>query len=95
MKRLGLLVGLALFVGVAACGDDGNNNVADGPGQDSGGMDGSGSGSAATLTSFVIDLVLNHGTDATPATFDSFSTLPDPDATVDLSVGSDPYASLF
>nr|HEX4318607.1 hypothetical protein [Kofleriaceae bacterium] len=93
MKALGLVLGIVLAA--AACGDDTNHVGNSDGGKDSGMIDsGSGSG-GGTLTAFVLDLVNNHGTDATPATFDSFKDLPDPDATIDLSTGSDPYASLF
>ncbi len=46
-----------------------------------------GSGSAATLTSFVIDLIDNHSTDPTPAPFSAFSALPDPDGGNAFGVG--------
>jgi hypothetical protein len=71
IPQLSVMLALALSLGstsaVTGCGDD-NPTLQD-----------AGSNSNATFTSFVIDLVLNHGSDATPAPFTSFSTLPDPD----------------
>ena len=76
MKRLGFLAcGLLLAV---ACGSNNNGGKMDAPPDSKVFMDGSGSASA-TFTTFVIDLVLNHGSDATPAAFASFQNLPDPD----------------
>jgi hypothetical protein len=73
------------LVATTGCGDD-NPTL--------GQQDGSGSGSnpGATFTSFVIDLVLNHGSDATPAAFTSFSTLPDPDGSAN---NPNAYNALF
>jgi hypothetical protein len=93
MKRL--VVGV-LFA--AACGSNGNGHT-DAPVDTKVFMDAMPDGSAAnpTFTSFVIDLVLNHNNDATPATFASFSALPDPDAGNATGVGENVHAydSLF
>jgi hypothetical protein len=77
---------LAILV---ACGD--NLPPPSGGGGDAG-TDGPG---AATLTSFVIDLVQNHTADNTqPVSFDQFATLPDPDLNnADPTKGG--YSSLF
>jgi hypothetical protein len=80
---------LAVAVLAAACGDD-NPSLANpdgnGPGSDGGGPN-------ATLTSYVIDLVMNHTTATDmPKPYTDFSTLPDPDG--DMNNGS-AYAPLF
>ena len=84
---------LAVALAAAACGDDSPAVPSDGttaPG------DGSGSGSGsdmppATLTSYVIDLVIHHTTATELAhPYAEFSALPDPDG----SNGS-AYSSLF
>jgi hypothetical protein len=62
-----LAISLGTAVATTGCGDD-NPTLQD-----------AGSASGGTFAAFVIDLVLNHGSDATPAAFTSFSTLPDPD----------------
>lgn len=87
MKRaLALLVVATL---AAACGDD-NPSI----GGDSGTDSGSGSNMPpATLTSYVIDLVMNHTTATDlPKPYTDFSTLPDPDG--DMNNGS-AYDPLF
>jgi hypothetical protein len=85
-RALALLVVATL---AAACGDD-NPSLASDSGTDSG----SGSGMPpATLTSYVIDLVMNHTTATDLAKpYTDFSTLPDPDG--DMNNGS-AYAPLF
>jgi hypothetical protein len=89
MKLRSSLLGLAIAVGLgltaAACGDDSPFVPSDGQGS------GSGSGSA-TFTSFVLDLVTNHGMDPAPADYSTFKDLPDPDG--DSNNGS-AYDSLF
>jgi hypothetical protein len=91
MKLRSSLLGLAIAVGLgltaAACGDDSPFVPSDGQGSGSG----SGSG-AATFTSFVLDLVTNHGMDPAPADYSTFKDLPDPDG--DSNNGS-AYDSLF
>jgi hypothetical protein len=89
-----------LFVLVAAaCGDNNNNNktpadstTPPGDGSNTPG-DGSNVQPAATLTSYVVDLVLNHTTTPEEArAYDEFKALPDPDG--DTNNGS-AYNSLF
>ena len=72
----------------AGCGD---NSSPPGAGGDAG----SDAPGAATLTSFVIDLIQNHTADNTqPVGFDQFATLPDPDLDkADPTHGG--YSSLF
>lgn len=85
---------LALALSAAACGDDSPNVPSDSPTTPPG--DGSGSGSnmpPATLTSYVIDLVMHHTTATETAhAYSEFSTLPDPDGT---SNNGSAYSSLF
>jgi hypothetical protein len=88
-----------LFVLVAAaCGDNGNHQTpADSPTTPGDGSNTPGDGSnvqpPATLTSYVVDLVLNHTTTLEEArAYDEFKALPDPDG--DLNNGS-AYSSLF
>jgi hypothetical protein len=87
-----------LFVLVAAaCGDNGNNQPpADSPTTPGDGSNTPGDGSnvpAATLTSYVMDLVVNHTTTPEEArAYDEFKALPDPDG--DANNGS-AYSSLF
>ncbi|MBA3542235.1 MAG: hypothetical protein H0T79_21650 [Deltaproteobacteria bacterium] len=79
MKHLGLM--LALFA--AACGDNGTSKQPDGgpqidaPGAIDAPIDGP--ITPETLTSFTIDLVLNHTDNTDPRPFADFATLPDPD----------------
>ena len=82
MRRL--VLGVVLF---AACGDNSSP-----PGGGDAGTDGP---QAATLTSFVIDLVKNQTSDHTqPIAFDQFATLLDPDLNnADPTNGG--YSSLF
>lgn len=88
-----------LFVLVAAaCGDNGNHQTpADsttppGDGSNTPG-DGSNVQPPATLTSYVVDLVLHHTTTPEEArAYDEFKALPDPDG--DMNNGS-AYSSLF
>ena len=91
MKLRSSLLGLALAVGLglaaSACGGDNPYIPSDGQGSGSG----SGSG-AATFTSYVIDLITNHSSDQTPASYADFKDLPDPDG--DNNNGS-AYDSLF
>lgn len=95
MKRLGFV--LALGFAALACGDNDSKPDAhivppiDSTTTTDGMIDGS--VPAATLTSFVIDLVKNH-TNSTelPKQFTDFSTLPDPDLT---SNNLTAYSSLF
>jgi hypothetical protein len=47
---------------------------------------------AANFTTFVIDLVTNHGNDPMPASFDTFKDLPDPDGDNNNAAA---YTSLF
>ena len=93
MKLRSSLLGLALAVGLglaaSACGGD--NPYVPSDGQGSGSGSGSGSG-AATFTSYVIDLITNHSSDQTPASYADFKDLPDPDG--DNNNGS-AYDSLF
>jgi hypothetical protein len=93
MKRLGSLFCLALITAAVACGSNGNSkkdSAIDTPTTIDGPSDGS--GSAATFTTFVINLVLNVGANSTPAAFASFSTLPDPDG---VNNNTNAYNSLF
>ena len=80
-----LAFALAMLV---ACGD----NQIPPAGHGDAGTDAPG---AATLTSFVIDLIQNHTADNTqPVAFDQFATLPDPDLdNADPKQGG--YSSLF
>jgi hypothetical protein len=85
----------ALALAAAACGDDSPNVPSDSPTTPGDGS-GSGSGSGmpdATLTSYVIDLVMNHTVATETAhAYTEFSTLPDPDGTAN---NGSAYASLF
>ncbi|HET9991069.1 MAG TPA: hypothetical protein VFQ65_21200, partial [Kofleriaceae bacterium] len=85
---------LPLSVFGVACGDDSPNVPSDSPTTPPG--DGSGSGSGmpnATLTSYVIDLVINHTVATETAhAYSEFSTLPDPDG---MANNGSAYASLF
>ena len=81
MKLHACVLALAIALG-GACGDD-HPFVPE---------DGGGSGSAATFTDFVIDLVMNHTNDPTPVPYDSFANLPDPDGSANNTAA---YASLF
>jgi hypothetical protein len=78
---LGFVMSLAIGA-LGACGDDTPYVPQDGP-------TGGGSG---TYTAFVIDLVMNHSADPTPAAYDTFSALPDPDGDANNQAA---YASLF
>jgi hypothetical protein len=86
---------LALALSAAACGDDSPAVPSDSPTTPGDGS-GSGSGSGSdnpTLTSYVIDLVMNHTTATETAhAYAEFSTLPDPDGT---SNNGSAYSSLF
>ena len=75
------LLGLVLACALGACGDDTPYVPQDGPG-----------GGSGTYTAFVIDLVMNHGNDATPAAYATFSTLSDPDGDANNQAA---YAGLF
>ena len=84
MKVFSLVGGVVIALGLATagCGDD--NPVAQDSGVphiDSRLIDAPVDAPivAATLTSFVIDLINNHTNDPTPAAFTAFDTLPDPD----------------
>ena len=66
------VVGLSLFL--AGCPND-NPYLA----QDDAGMEPDAGPDTATFTTFVIDLINNHGSDLAPATYESFKDLPDPD----------------
>ena len=96
MKKLGVVLALGLAAFAGACGD--NNSTPDAPItpiHDSSVVDTMTDAPvvAATLTSYVKDLVLNHtnNTDL-PRAFTEFSTLPDPDQT---SNNLAAYSSLF
>lgn len=84
---------MALALAAAACGDDSPAVPSDSPTTPG---DGSGSGIGSdnpTLTSYVIDLVMNHTTATETAhAYTEFSTLPDPDGT---SNNGSAYSSLF
>lgn len=87
MKRI-LLLALVL----AACGDDLRPAVTP---NDGGGSDAPPDTAppAATLTTFVIDLIVNQTADNTaPKAFTDFSTLPDPDGD---NNKTDAYKPLF
>ena len=77
--------GLAMVIGLglasSSCGPDNHLYVP----QDGGPP-------AATLTSYVIDLVNNHTGDTAPAAYASFQNLPDPDGDTNNTVA---YSSLF
>jgi hypothetical protein len=83
------LLGIALVCGLglasAACGDDTPFVPKDDAGIDA-------PNPAATFTTFVLDLVNNHTNDPTPATYDSFKDLPDPDGDANNTTA---YQSLF
>jgi len=81
---LGGIIVLGLAVVASACGDD-HPYVP----QDAGSGSGSGAG---TLTTFVIDLIVNHTGDPTPAAYADFATLPDPDGSANNTAA---YSSLF
>lgn len=95
MKKVALLLGLALAA--SACGDDDNkhNDASTGTESNPPNPDASpdGGNPNANFTSFVIDLVKNHtnSTEA-PVAYTSFSTLDDPDAT---NNNTSAYNSLF
>ena len=74
------------FFVLAACGDDSPFVQKDG------GPPGDGPNPNATFTSYVIDLVNNHGADVTPAPYSAFSALPDPDGDANNLTA---YTSLF
>jgi len=76
------LLGLVVACVVGACGDDTPYVPQDAP-------TGGGSG---TYTAFVIDLLMNHGNDAVPAAYTTFSALPDPDGDANNQAA---YAGLF
>lgn len=82
MKLRLTLLGLLAACALGACGDDTPYVPQDAPP----------GGGAGTYTAFVIDLVMNHGSDATPAPFTAFSTLPDPDGDANNQAA---YAGLF
>ncbi len=69
MRSRFVLLGLAVAIGLGACGDDTPYVPKDGGGPPPG----------ATFTDFVIDLVNNHTTDPTPAPYSDFMAQPDPD----------------
>ena len=75
------LLSILVACGLGACGDDTPYVPQDGPG-----------GGSGTYTAFVIDLVMNHSNDATPAAYATFSTLPDPDGDANNQAA---YAGLF
>ena len=68
------LLGVAIVLGFAACGDDSPYVPKDDAAVEPDAPDDN-----AAFTKFVIDLVKNHGADVTPADYDSFKGLPDPD----------------
>jgi hypothetical protein len=70
----GIAIAVGLGLASTGCGDDNPSLAGDAPGSGS-----DGSVTNPTLTSFVIDLIKNHGTDPTPADSSTFSALPDPD----------------
>jgi hypothetical protein len=76
--NFGLAIVLGLGLASGACGDD-NPSVQHDAAMPDTAIDAP--MQAATLTTFVIDLIQNHSTDPTPAAFDTFSMLPDPDGT--------------
>ena len=86
MKRLVSALALVASLGFAACGDDHPYVPGD---SGSGGSNGSGDG---TFTAFVIDLVVNHSSDPTPADYSTFANLPDPDGS---NNNTSAYDSLF
>jgi hypothetical protein len=92
--KFATIFALALALSAAACGDDSPNVPSDSPTTPPG--DGSGSGSGSdnpTLTSYVIDLVMNHTVATETAhAYTEFSTLPDPDGTAN---NGSAYSSLF
>ncbi len=93
MKAVLLLAAALLAAGLAACGDDEGGSVTDAPNPDGNQTDAMDTDAppAATLTTFVIDLVTNQTAGNThPRPYLDFSTLPDPD-------GNNPaaYGSLF
>jgi hypothetical protein len=81
--RYFLAIAGALGLGLAACGPDPELTLANDAGSGSG---------AATLTTFVIDLVEHHTTDTMPTAYAEFSALPDPDRTTN---NTSAYSSLF
>jgi len=84
---------LAVVLAAAACGDDSPAVPSDSPtmpGDGSGSGSGSGSGNA-TLTSYVIDLVMHHtAATETARPYAEFSALADPDTN-----NGSAYSSLF
>jgi hypothetical protein len=80
VKRLAILIAL-----VAACGDDHAKMPADAGSVPDAAMP------EATLTSYVIDLVLHHTSDTdAPRPYSEFGSLPDPDTN-----NGSAYAPLF
>lgn len=96
MKKLGVVLALGLAAFAGACGD--NNNTPDAPItpiHDSSVADTMTDGPivAATLTTYVKDLIANHTNNTELAKpFTDFSTLPDPDQTNNNLAA---YSSLF
>jgi hypothetical protein len=87
MKRFRLCFLLAAGLALAACGPDDHLHL----GQD-GGSGSDGGPPAATLTSYVIDLVNNHSSDTSAAPYSAFQSLPDPDGDTNNTAA---YSSLF
>jgi hypothetical protein len=90
VKRLSRLLGVAIVIGlgIASCGPE-DPKLA----EDAGGEDAPPDASPpANFTTFVIDLVNNHGNDTAPTAFDVFDDLPDPDGDMNNTAA---YQSLF
>ncbi len=84
-------IALVLAVALLACGDNNKAVIPDGPQAIDAAVDAP--MAAATLTTYVIDLITNHTSSTIlPHPFSEFSTLPDPDG---VSNNTAAYNSLF